>query len=111
MRIARRPAMENQTLLSDLHEAIDRLADAVDDQPAVAAALRRFATRLPEAERSERSETRLPQNPSAIRPLLWEALADGLIDGHQFDVAMVTRARAAQVIAAHDGAGPRSRGR
>lgn len=86
-----------QHIIEELHLAIERLADAVADDAPLAASLRRFATRLPAtAEESGRGRTcRAPRDPSAIQPLLWRGLAEGVIDGQSFDVAMVTRARAA----------------
>ncbi len=90
--------MDDQQLLEELHRAIERLADAVSDEPPVARALRRFADDLPATRPALRSALarRLPRNPSAIKPLLWQALADGVIDARRFDLAMVARGRAAR---------------
>ena len=93
--------MEYQLVLSDLHCAIERLADAVADDVPLAASLRRFATRLPELapERCRRQPRRERRDPSAIQPLLWRGLAEGVLDAHSFDVAMLTRARASARLA------------
>lgn len=91
--------MENQALLSELHEAIERLADAVVDRPPVALTLRRLANALPEARPTSARRPLVPRDPSAIEPLLWRALVDGVIDARRFDVVMVARARAARALA------------
>ncbi len=39
--------MDEQQLLLDLRSSVDRLADAVSDEPRIAGALRRFAAGLP----------------------------------------------------------------
>jgi hypothetical protein len=94
--------MDDQLLLEELHHAIGRLADAVGDDPPTARALRRFADDLPATRPALRSALarRLPRNPSAIKPLLWDALADGVLDARRFDIAMIARGRAARVIEA-----------
>jgi hypothetical protein len=88
--------MDDQQILSDLHDAIERLADAMNDQPPVSRALRRFADQLPSTRPGlrRRLAARMPRNPSAIRPLLWRALDDGVLDAKRFDAAMLMRARA-----------------
>ncbi len=93
--------MDDDQLLNDLHRAIHRLADAVEDERPIATALRRFADDLPATRPALRRAIagRLPRNPAAIKPLLWSALADGLLDERRFDVAMLTRARAARALA------------
>lgn len=93
--------MDDDRLLEDLHHAIHRLADAVADERPIATALRRFADDLPSTRPVLRRAlaARLPRNPSAIQPLLWSALADGVIDSRRFDVAMITRTRAARALA------------
>ena len=84
-------------LLSDLREAMERLADAVVDRRSLAATLRRLADDLPDPRRTYRLGAQ-PRNPSAIQGLLWDALAEGLLDARRFDVAMVARARAARIL-------------
>jgi hypothetical protein len=80
-------------ILGELHLAIERLADAVSDQPPMAGALRRFAARLPMA-RTDVALASAPRDPSAIRGLLYEALDVGALDARGFDWMMLARDRA-----------------
>jgi hypothetical protein len=100
MALAEAMGMDDEQLLDDLHEAIQRLADAVSDEPPLAGALRRFADQLPATRPALRRAlaARLPRNPSAIQPLLWSALSEGVLDARRFDVAMLTRARAERAL-------------
>lgn len=93
-------AMDDDKLLSDLREAIHRLADAVADHPPTAHALERLADELPTTRPSLRRQlaARLPRNPSRIEPLLYRALDHGLLDGRGFDAAMLVRSRAARAL-------------
>lgn len=84
-------------LLVDLRASIERLADAVAERRSLAGALRLLSDALPDPKRPRRSS--MPaRDPSAIRPLLWQALADGVIDYRRFDAAMMMRARAARIL-------------
>jgi hypothetical protein len=98
--VALRAGMDDDTLLSDLREAIHRLADAIGDHPPTAQALGRLADDLPQTRPSLRRAlaARLPRNPSRIQPLLWRALDRGLLDGRRFDAAMLARSRAQRAL-------------
>jgi hypothetical protein len=93
--------MDDELLLQNLRESIERLADAVADHPTTAHALERLARDLPATRPGVRRALamRLPRNPSRIEPLLWRALDRGLLDARRFDAAMLTRARAARALA------------
>jgi len=86
---------EHQALLRDLELAVLRLAAAVESEPPIAAALRRFAGELPGGA------SPLPPVPPPlrrrrpdVRGTLYRALDAGAIDGHNFDWLMVAEGRA-----------------
>lgn len=80
----------DRLILSELHAAIEKLATAVDEHAPIAAALRRFANRLPEAEML------LSRRPAPMRDLLYRALDEGTIDAQRFDWLMLAENRAAR---------------
>ena len=95
--------MENNQIIDELQGAIERLAEAVADEPKVARALRGFAGRLPEARRGASSidgpvpslqRAVGPERPLAFRELLVRALDEGAIDGRGFDWMMLGENRA-----------------
>ena len=81
----------NDSLLRDLEHAVLRLADAVDGEPPISAALRRFARTLPPAAPSPpRPVTREHD----VRGVLYEALDAGALDVRGFDWLMLAEGRA-----------------
>lgn len=78
-------------VLRDLHLAIARLAAAVDDEPPMAAALRRFAEALPACPEASAPDA-LPE--AAVTPALYRALDEGALDARRFDWLMLARSRA-----------------
>jgi len=97
------PAMDQAILLHELHRSIHALADAIADEPDVARALRRLAARLPEPGEPPPLPPPPPppprRRPAPLRPLLYRALADGVLDARRFDHAMLVGRRATQLAA------------
>jgi hypothetical protein len=98
--------MRNRTLndlLTRIHLSIDSLAEElVPEQPLLALALRNQAAHIPRpdpplANLSLRGARRAC---AALRPLLYDALAEGLLDGREFDAWMVRRLKAERALAA-----------
>ena len=87
---------EHQALLRDLEHAVLRLADAVESEPPIAAALRRFAGELPGAVSPPPPPCPppLPRRRPEVRPTLYRALDAGAIDVRGFDWLMVAEGRA-----------------
>lgn len=85
------PSREHQALLRDLELAVLRLADAVDSEPPIAAALRRFAGQLPGGASPLPP---LPRRRPEVRPTLYRALDAGALDVRGFDWLMVAEGRA-----------------
>jgi hypothetical protein len=87
-------------LLSQIHRNVDRVCeDLQSDRPDLAASVRHHASWIPRPEDlspgdSPPTRTSLGQ----LHPLLYDALAEGLIDDRQFDVLMIERIRAARAI-------------
>lgn len=80
-----------RSLLADLSESLDRLADELDrDRPRLAVTLRREADRPPlvAGERGRRRKK--------LRPLLYRALDAGAVDARRFDRLMTLAARASK---------------
>jgi hypothetical protein len=86
--------MHDRRLLRNLRKAIERLADTVADEAPVADALRRFADSVP-VSRKDLALAVGPDDPTAIRGLLYEALDAGDIDARRFDWLMLARSRVA----------------
>ena len=80
----------NEQILRDLHHAIERLANTVEDEAPMAAALRRFARRLP------LRATPTARKPRPMRDLLYRALDEGAIDAPRFDWLMLAENRLAR---------------
>jgi hypothetical protein len=78
---------DTEYILRDLEHAVLRLADAVDGEPQIAAALRRFAGALPEVPDG-------PPRADDVRGVLYSALAEGELDARGFDWLMVAERRA-----------------
>jgi hypothetical protein len=87
-------------LLVEIHRSIDRVAeDLARDQPALAAALRKEAERIPRPEDVVRGAP--PAGgaaPESLEPLLYEALDEGVLDARRFDSLMVRQQRAARTL-------------
>ena len=94
--------MENTDLVTDLQSALDHLADAVDDLPAVAGTLRGYSRRLGASRRavSRAAEPRPSygaiDSPLALRSLLFRALDVGALDPRGYDVVLLAEARRRQ---------------
>lgn len=92
----------HEDLLRDLEHAVLRLADAVDSEPPIAAALRRFAGTLPGSPppllpAAPPPPPPPPYRPSRrgdLRPMLYRALDAGALDARGFDWLMVAEGRA-----------------
>ncbi|MEO6951580.1 MAG: hypothetical protein ABI321_07195 [Polyangia bacterium] len=79
-----------RTLLADLSNSLDRLADELaDDRPRLALTLRREADRSPLVA----GEPKKCWRRSPLRPLLYRALDAGALDGPHFDRLMTVAAR------------------
>ena len=85
----------DETILRNLEHAVLRLADAVNGEPPISAALRRFAFALPG---SRAATSAAPPNPPPIgipiREVLYEALDAGAVDARRFDWLMLAEQRA-----------------
>lgn len=90
-------AHDHDRLLDALHHSLVHLADAVADAPDTAQALRRFAAVLPRraVDLAPRPARR---RPSPVRPLLYRALAEGVVDARQFDRGMIVATRARRAL-------------
>lgn len=77
-------------LLHDLQQAVERLADAMHDEPPIAGALRRYAQALHPA-----ASPPLVAADAPVRELLYRALDEGALEVHRFDWLMVAERRAA----------------
>ncbi len=95
--------MTNHTfvkLLIAIHNSLDRVCEDLErDRPELANALRMHASWIP------RPEEVIPAPPPTaresvrtLRPLLYEALDAGFVDGQRFDALMLERARAQRVL-------------
>ena len=80
----------NEHILRDLHHAIERLAHSVDEDAPMAAALRRFAKRLPSRAHP------IARRPRPMRDILYRALDEGAIDAARFDWLMLAENRVAR---------------
>ena len=93
-----------QRLLSEIHHNVDRVcADLQIDRPDLAASVRLHASWIPRPDdlpASDGPPTRASLG--RLHPLLYDALAEGLIDDRQFDVLMIERLRAARAIEERD---------
>jgi hypothetical protein len=101
------------TLLHELHQSIDRLADDLAlDRPDLATALRRRSESIPRP--ANRAEPHVSPGARAacmrLYPLLYHALDAGLIEAREFDALMLLRIRAgrtlerrARVVVSHRG--------
>ena len=92
--------MDNALLLEELHHTIERLADAVADEPTLAVALRRFADALDSSsgsveapQVSPRRASISPREPLAFRTLLCHALDVGALDERRYDWLMLAENR------------------
>jgi hypothetical protein len=92
-------------LLTELHRSIDRVAEDLSvGRPELAAALRREASWIPRPEEVARHPPPQLAPPdaaracSALRPLLYDALDEGVVDARRFDSLMLRRARAARAL-------------
>jgi hypothetical protein len=100
-------SIDLHALLTDLHASIDRVIEEVrPDEPALAAAMALEAARLPRADELARPMSATRRTPSPrpmvaarrLRPLLYSALEEGLVDGRRFDALMLRRARAERLL-------------
>jgi hypothetical protein len=87
-------------LLIDIHKSLDRVCEDLErDRPELASALRIHASWIP---RPEEVVPALPptarESVRALRPLLYDALDAGFVDGQRFDALMLERARAQRVL-------------
>jgi hypothetical protein len=96
-------AMQSQLteLLSHLHQSIDRLAaDLMRDRPDLALALRVQTASIPRPE--ELRPLRPPVSARVacdeLRPLLYRALEEGVVDAKGFDRLMLKQNRAARAL-------------
>jgi hypothetical protein len=87
-------------LLTDLHQSIDRVAEDLSrDRPDLATALRVQAAWIPRPE-----DIPDPPEPDAkracrrLRPLLYRALDEGVLDGNQFDRLMLRQVQARRAL-------------
>jgi hypothetical protein len=87
-------------LLAAIHDNVDRLCENLErDRPDLAASVRQNASWIPRP-----TELLHVASPSArssahhLGGLLYDALAEGLIDARRFDVLMVQRTRAERVL-------------
>jgi hypothetical protein len=94
------PTQAFLALLTDLHRNIDRVAsDLAHDQPALAEALRNEAAWIPRPEDVDRADAPAAGVAcAALRPLLYEALDEGVLDARRFDTLMLQRGRAARLL-------------
>ena len=87
-------------LLTDLHQSIDRVAEDLSrDRPDLAVALRSQAAWIP---RPEEIPEPPPDNAQRacrrLRPLLYRALDEGVLDGKQFDRMMMRQVQARRAL-------------
>jgi hypothetical protein len=106
-----------RALLDAIHSSIERVAsDLASDRPQLAVALRKEGARLPRADElpgglalraTASRQILVPPMPrqeqaaaacAELRPLLYEALDEGLLSAERFDVLMVRRGRAARAL-------------
>jgi hypothetical protein len=89
-------------LLAHIHHNVDRLCEELEpDRPDLAQSVRAQADWIPRPR--ELLDVLAPPVPSPVHELgglLYEALDAGVIDARKFDVLMVQRARAAEVLRA-----------
>jgi hypothetical protein len=88
-------------LLSDLHHSIDLVAaDLSRDRPDLANALRAQAASIPRPD--DLRPRRSPRTPRAaateLRPLLYRALDEGVVDADKFDRLMLQQNRALRAV-------------
>ena len=86
-------ARNDAHLLYELQQAVERLADAMHDEPPIAGALRRYAQTLHPAA----SPPIVSARPAPMRDLLYRALEEGALEVHRFDWLMVAERRADRV--------------
>jgi hypothetical protein len=89
-------------LLTQLHDNLDRLADdLMRDRPDLANALRVQSAWIPHPRSRRRNRWR-PRSArhvcSSLRPLLYRALDEGVLDERRFDTLMVQQRRAARTL-------------
>jgi hypothetical protein len=87
--------------LTDLHQSIDRVADDLSrDRPDLATALRLQAAWIPRPEDipDPSPETDGERSCRRLRPLLYEALDKGVLDGRQFDRMMLRQVQARRAL-------------
>jgi len=87
-------------LLVQIHRNVDRVCeDLQTDRPDLAASVRQHASWIPRPDELFPDDPPPPQaSLGQLHPLLYDALAEGVIDDRQFDVLMVDRLRAARVL-------------
>ena len=89
-------------LLADIHDNVDRLCEDLQrDRPDLAASVREQADWIPRpAELPQVATSPATSTVHNLGGLLYDALAEGIIDGRRFDVLMVQRTRAERVLRA-----------
>ena len=86
-------------MLVTLHESLDRVVDALTpDRPDLARALRKRAAWIPRPEQIARGRLGRGARTPNLGPLLYEALAEGAVDGREFDRVMIRQERAAREV-------------
>jgi hypothetical protein len=91
-------------LLTEIHRNVDRVCEDLQrDRPDLAEALRDHAAWIPRPEDLARGC--LPSTRTSVRrlrPLLYDALDEGVVGPQQFDALMIERARAQRVLDERD---------
>jgi hypothetical protein len=87
-------------LLTDIHQSIDRVADDLSrDRPDLATALRVQAAWIPRPEEIDpASDGGGERACRRLRPLLYRALDEGVLDGDQFDRMMLRQNQARRAL-------------
>ena len=86
-------------MLVSLHDSLDRVVDALTpDRPDLARALRKRAAWIPTPEQIARGGTGPGSRTASLGPLLYQALAEGAVDGREFDRLMIRQDRAAREV-------------
>ncbi len=86
-------------MLVNLHESLDRVVDALTpDRPDLARALRKRAQWIPRPEEIARGVTGRGVRTASLGPILYRALAEGAVEGREFDRVMIRQQRAAREV-------------